>query len=270
MFVYRLVQRVAEFDYFSLKSSLLKPRKLLLLNNFIMAINAVALSSFAIFVCVIFYQSSARNTTDGEDKSSRFSSLYNWVALALAGLGLFTLCVIGMRGAHLVSLELLLFYFWGVAFFVSPLILGTVICFDFYVYLSTYFEHNWESPEFYQVRKYFCEKGTANNKCIAPILGGPEYDSTKAWCLAKYNATDCSAIQQKALERALDFGGRIVIIEGCVGLLNCVQIFGSIYLCFIMLTRDVITQSMNAKVNYLLIQPIVGCAIVAYVLWILR
>lgn len=166
MFVYKLVHRVADFDYFTLRANLLKPRKLLMLNNFLMAICAIVLSGSAVLVCVTFYQSSAEST------SSRFTSLYNWILLSLAGLGLLALCVIGMRGAHLVSLELLLFYFWGVAFFISPLILETVICFDFYVYLSTYLTHNWELPEFSEVRQYFCAPGTADNKCIAPILGG--------------------------------------------------------------------------------------------------
>jgi hypothetical protein len=268
MFVYKIIHRVSGFDYLSLRANIFKPRKLLMFNNFILLITSVALFGFAVLVCVVFYQSSAQNTNTSE--TDRFTSLYNWIGLSLAGLGMSILCVLGMRGAHLVSLELLLFYFWGVTFFVSPLILATVICFDFYVYLSTYFTHNWESAEFYQVRKYFCIDGTADNKCIAPIYGGPDYESLDAWCLTLYNATDCGAIQEKALAEALAFAEDLVIVEGSVGILNCFQICLSIYLCFVILTREVIFQSMNAKVNLLLIQPILACAVVAYVLWILR
>lgn len=268
MFVYKLVHRVSDFNYVALRTNLLKPRKLLMMNNFIMLITSVALFGFAVVVSITFYQGTAESSETSERE--RFASLYNWIALSLAGLGLSILCVLGMRGAHLVSLELLLFYFWGVAFFISPLILATVICFDFYIYLSTYFTHNWELPQFYQLRKYFCEEGTADNKCIAPIFGGPDFATTLDWCIYNFNATDCKKIQEVALDKALAFAEDIVVIEGSAGILNCVQILLSIYLCFVILTRDVITQSMNAKVNVLLIQPTIGCAVVAYVLWILR
>ncbi len=56
-----------------------------------------------------------------------------------------------------------------------------------------------------QVRQYFCIKGTADNKCVAPILGGPDYATTGDWCMALYNATDCGSIREKAVGEALNF-----------------------------------------------------------------
>ena len=108
MFIYKLIHRATDFDYMALRSNLFKPRKLLLINNFVMGICALALFGFAVLVCVAFYQSSAEQA--GNNTTDRFTSIYNWIGLALAGLGLSVLCVIGMRGAHLVSIVIYVCY----------------------------------------------------------------------------------------------------------------------------------------------------------------
>jgi hypothetical protein len=41
----------------------------------------------------------------------------------------------------------------------------------------------------------------------------------------------------------------------------------TIYLCFCILTKAVITESMNDVINYLLVLPIAGCTGMAYYMW---
>ena len=118
------------------------PRKALFLNSLIIALTSMATAAFSFFICVIFYQSAA----DQGDKT-----FYNWLILGLVSCALTSICIIGMRGAHLVSLELLMIHFWGITIFIAPLILGTVAGFDFYFYLSIWFRHQWETPVFLEV-----------------------------------------------------------------------------------------------------------------------
>ncbi len=118
-----------------------------------------------------------------------------WLGLAIVGSCLAIACIIGMRGAHLVSLDLLLTYFWGILIFIAPLLLGTVAAFKFYMFMETWFYHQWELPTFGEVRKLLCSpSSTAFTKCIAPINGGKNFPNVNAWCLNFYNSTDCEVI----------------------------------------------------------------------------
>lgn len=127
-----------------LKQAFVVPiRQLLFVNNLILALCSIVLAGFSFLVCALFYQSSAAN-----------SVFTNWFALGVVGLSLTSICIIGMRGAHLVSLELLLFYFWGIAMFIGPLILGTVAGFGFIDYIEIWFKHSWEAPEFDEVSHF--------------------------------------------------------------------------------------------------------------------
>lgn len=100
MIIFTIVQSLRECALSISRRNLFSfsQRKLLIFSNFILAICSLALFVFSMIVCVTFY----RNTTTADLKGS-FNSLYNWLLLALAGLCLAVICVIGMRGAYLVS-----------------------------------------------------------------------------------------------------------------------------------------------------------------------
>jgi hypothetical protein len=60
----------------------------------------------------------------------------------------------------------------------------------------------------------------------------------------------------------------LILIQGCVGIFNCFQIGVCMYLCYHILSAQVITKSMNDTMNYLLVLPIAGCAgITGYTWW---
>lgn len=49
--------------------------------------------------------------------------------------------IVGMRGAHLVSLELLLTYFWGIAVLISPLGSAIFAVFNISFYTKIWIKH---------------------------------------------------------------------------------------------------------------------------------
>ena len=59
----------------------------------------------------------------------------------------------------------------------------------------------------------------------------------------------------------------LTISQASVAALNVVQIVGSIYLSYRILTGPIISQSMNEFINYLLILPIAVCLGLADYLW---
>ena len=64
----------------------------------------------------------------------------------------------------------------------------------------------WPVGQLSWFRQYFCAAGTASTKCTVPISGGPNFPTEKAWCLANYNATDCTTIRNNAqhhMERSI-------------------------------------------------------------------
>lgn len=168
-----------------------------------------------------------------------------------------------MRGAHLVSIELLLAYFWGVILFIAPLLLAIYACFNYYSYLSIWFSHAWERPNFASIRDIFCADGTADTKCNIPL----EVSNVTLYCINTYNATDCKQIRDDALDSAVDYGGRLIIGQSAIGFAELVFIVVSIIMSHKILTSPIITQSMNDVINWFLILPICGCLAEAIFLW---
>ena len=53
--------------------------------------------------------------------------------LMVVGVFIAIAAIIGMRGAHLVNLELLLTYFWGIIILISPLGIGLFVSLNIFV-----------------------------------------------------------------------------------------------------------------------------------------
>jgi hypothetical protein len=228
------------------------PRKIMIGVNFAIAVLSLGLGGFSIYLSYLLYE-------------SRFlSGWVVWLGLSFVGITLAATCSIGMRGAHVLSLELLLTYFWGICVFIAPLILGTVASFDFYTYIRTWFLHEWAESGFQRIRDRFCAS-TANSKCAPPILGID--GSVDKWCQVNYNATDCYAIRQSALNDAVNYGQVLTLIQGSVCIVILLLIGLSIYICQTIITAPVITQSMNDVINYLLLLPIAGSIGISVYLW---
>lgn len=119
----------------------LSPLRLLFIFNFLMCLTSVALVAFSVFLSVIFYNH--QNSSD--------TTYINWIGLAIVGCVLTFVCILGMRGAHTVKLDLLLTYFWGIIICVAPLLLFCVACFNFNAIINLWFMHSWDTPTFLRV-----------------------------------------------------------------------------------------------------------------------
>lgn len=115
------------------------PRKILFITNLIIVVISLGLSGFSIYLSYLLYD------------RSFILGWVDWISLSFFGLCLASTCIIGMRGAHIVSLEMLLTYFWGIIVLVAPMMLATVASFNFYVYIHVWFTQNWAEPGFVKV-----------------------------------------------------------------------------------------------------------------------
>jgi hypothetical protein len=69
---------------------------------------------------------------------------------------------------------------------------------DYHRVTDVWVKHWWATPSMAWFRELYCDDGTANTLCAAPILGGKDYDSTDEWCFSKYNSTDCVKLRGEA------------------------------------------------------------------------
>lgn len=234
-------------------------RRILIVLIVYLLLFSLFLTGVSIYLTTIFYF---------KDSPTNWS---NWLALSFLGICLAVICSLGLRGASVVNLDLLLTYLWGISIFIAPLILGTIVCFDFYDLMYTWFIHAWDQDTFLEVRSLFCEEGTSLTKCSAPSSAA-SFNTTymSEWCDSMYSTTDCTTIRETAIESAVSWGRQLAIVIAALSILALLVITLSIYVCTKILSANVITESMNDIVNYILFLPIGGCIGVAIYLadWI--
>lgn len=115
-------------------------------------------------------------------------------------------------------------------------------------------------------RGHFCEEGTEFTKCLVPIQGGPDYDTETEWCLANYNATNCSSIRneaQKSMGRNL-----LVFYTGLAGW-STVLVFLMILMVNSLegiITRPIVQKSRETNVPAWLSLPTITNALVGAIL----
>lgn len=218
----------------------------------------MAISGVGIFLCSILYDP---HFTEG---------WINWFGMAVVCLFLSIVAILGMRGAHMISFDILLAYFWLIILFIVPFILGLFACFNYNLYTEIWFKHSWDLSNFRSVRRIFCPPKTYDTTCFAaPVVNTSSSAQYASWCLATYNQTDCESVRESSINRAVSWGGTIILSQSFIGVAELLIIAWSIYICNNLLTASVITQSMLDVINYLLILPIAGCvALTIYYWWI--
>lgn len=224
-----------------------RSRQFLIMLIFLLEVFSLCLSGFSIFLTIIFFS------------DSESSGWFTWLGLSIVGLGLVSICIVGLHGAYTVNLGLLLAYFWGIAVFIAPIILGVIACLDYVTFVGVWFSHSWSETNFAFVRKLFCPDGTGQTLCAAPIDGGPAFPDIDGWCTALYNSTACQGIRDDAVSYAVEYGTNLASIQAFVstGILGIIVL--TIGICFRILSATVITESMNDVINYILLVPIGGC-----------
>lgn len=177
---------------------------------------------------------------------------------------LFIVSIVGMRAANLVSLQLLLDYFWASIVIISPLILVLFSCFNFYTSIDTIFKHQWTDSSFSSIRRQSCSpRSTANTLCNVP------YGRTdvNALCKQYYNSTACTSIRDAALHAAEASSRDFILAQSLAGVVIIIAKIYALYTAYNILTTRVFTQSMNDNINYLLLIPMASCAAIGAYYW---
>ena len=212
------------------------------------------------FSCILIGFSSYLTDLFHNENNINDTNYLNWVGTLVVGIFLLIVCIIGYRGAQTVNLGYLLAYFWAITVFIAPILIGIVACFDFYKFVNMWFTHSWTNDSFAGVRQLFCNPASsADSYCAAPIGGGYNYSTVTDWCIGQYNSTVCEGIQSTSINDAITFGQSLAIIQAIISCGILFIILLSMYVCFRVLTKEVITESMNDVINYLLFVPLTGC-----------
>lgn len=171
-----------------------------------------------------------------------------------------------MRGAYLVSLQILLDYFWASIVIISPLILVLFSCFNYYTSIDIIFKHLWTNDNFSNIRRSSCKpSSTANTLCNIPF-----YDTSvdiNALCQQAYNSTSCQQIRDHALSAAVSYSGELILAQSLAGVTTIISLIYALFTAYSILTKRVFTQSMNDNINYLLLIPIALCAAMGGYCW---
>lgn len=229
------------------------PRKVLFAINLVLSVCAMVMTTYSVYLTWLLYD------------PNFITGWSNWFILVVVGVFTAATAIVGMRGAHMVSLELLLSYFWSIIVLIAPILLGLFAVFNFSFYTRIWFKHQWDKDDFYPLRQLFCDPSeTANNKCLAPLFdtyvqNATAYNSTQTWCLALYNATDCEDIRNDAVDLAVEWGTSLILTNTIIGVFGLSLMIISIYISVEILTHPVITQSMLEIINYLLVIPVASC-----------
>jgi hypothetical protein len=270
---YNYLEKISDNVYPLQALSSTSPRKVLFGLNLTLFLCMICLSAYSVYVTWLLFS------------KDFFTGWINWFNLLVVGFFIAVTSIVGMRGAHQVSLELLLSYFWGLIVLIAPLLLGLFSVFNISFYARIWFKHQWEQPEFSVFRNLFCKpQRYADTRCVAPlfdslsngttststsIVNGTDItsNSTQSWCLNLYNATDCEDIRNAAINKAVKWGSSLIVTNTVVGLAGLILMVVSIYISVKILTHPVITQSMLDVINYLLIIPVAACVAQTVFFW---
>ena len=226
-------------------------RSLLISVTIFLTLFSVLLIGYSVYLTYLFYDT---HPTRAESKSN----VLNWIGLTAVGICLMIICSIGLRGAHIVNLDLLLAFFWGIMIFLGPFILAVVVGFDFFFYLDVFMRHYWTTGTFEGVRKLFCDPSSSFDTTCAVPLSVSSSNAIGAWCNITYNSTACTEIYTNAFSTALSFAETVIQTQNIITIFILINIMLTILICYRMITAPVITESMNDIINYLLVLPIGG------------
>lgn len=235
-------------------------RQWLILLNLIVLVFSVSLSAFCIWNSVIIYRNADFLDSEADD------ALYvTSIALAVLGLLLALCASMGITASHKVSLQMLVMYFWSNVLLLAPFLLFALFCFDFQPFYRAWIRHRWDSGTLRHLRRMFCPRldgrETYNKECAAPLYGGFNYSSTAEWCEATLNSTECSWVQNKALDDCFNFASMLFDFIGATATVDILLCLVCLKLTYHIVTTSVIFKSMNDLINYMMVLPATGTII---------
>ena len=110
-----------------------------------------------------------------------------WTALLLVCCSEIIVCFVGLRGSYLVSLDILINYFWGVSVLIVPLCITIYGSYNYLENAQLYAEHQWTHDSFDNARKIFCDPpDTYKTECMVPFKG-PDNQFGMCMCVCAHH-----------------------------------------------------------------------------------
>lgn len=186
----------------------------------------------------------------------------------LAGINVILLiaAMLAQRAIRYVNLTKSVRYMW-VLFWILPLqIFFSIGLFDYNQVMEVWTKHWWDDKSLSWYRELFCDEGTAQGKCMVPVLGGLNYPDENSWCLAYFNATDCEDIRDGAQRDFVVANYVYFAVNGIWALILAVLMWVTLNVLQAIITLPIVQRSKESNIPLWLTFPIIGSYMIGYVL----
>jgi len=186
--------------------------------------------------------------------------------LGLINLILLIAAMLAQRAIRYVNLAKSVRYMWAL-FWILPLqMFFSIGLFDYSRVMEVWAKHWWDDKSLSWYRELFCDDGTAQGKCMVPILGGLKYIDEDEWCLAYFNATDCKDIREEAQYDFVVANYFYFALNGIWALILAVLMWVTLNVLQEIITLPIVQRSKESNIPLWLTFPIIGSYTIGYVL----
>mmetsp|Transcript_22291 Transcript_22291/g.44897 ORF Transcript_22291/g.44897 Transcript_22291/m.44897 type:complete len:821 (-) Transcript_22291:1051-3513(-) len=238
----------------------------------------IASGLFLLSTALMGYKKSAEDAADtkayneaDKDKPLVTQDLWSLTTFIyfLAGINIVLLiaAMLAQRAIRYVNLAKSVRYMW-VLFWILPLqIFFSIGLFDYNQVMEVWTKHWWDDKSLSWYRELFCDPGTAQGKCMVPVLGGVNYDDERAWCEAYFNgATDCEEIRDEAQYEFVVANYVYFAVNGIWALILAVLMWVALNVLQAIITLPIVQRSKESNIPLWLTFPIIGSYMIGYVL----
>lgn len=238
----------------------------------------IASGLFLLSTTLMGYQQSARYAADtkeyneaDKDKPIITQDLWSLTTFIyfLAGINFVLLfsAMLAQRAIRYVNLTKSVRFMW-VLFWILPLqIFFSIGLFDYNQVMTVWTKHWWDDKSLSWYRELFCDEGTAQGKCMVPVLGGVNFDDETAWCMEYFNdATDCGDIRDRAQYEFVVANYVYFTANGIGALILAALMWVTLNVLQAIITLPIVQRSKESNIPLWLTFPIIGSYMIGYVL----
>jgi len=238
--------------------------------NVICAVFALWQFGVGIFIMVVFLSTSVvdRNVLPGTVYREYYKEALTpnlWMMsgslliLSVVGFVLFITMVLTRPVIQRVNLVGAIRFMW-VLYWILPLQIFLVIAlFDYHNVTDVWIKHWWRAPSMAWFRNIFCDEGTANEQCLAPMKVGSNDTSTDDWCVERYDAKDCEEIRESAISQMANVSYFFFYLNAIVGGVLVILLLLSLGLLEGIISAPIVQRSKETNISLWLTFPIIFC-----------
>uniref|UniRef100_A0A7S2EB04 Uncharacterized protein n=2 Tax=Ditylum brightwellii TaxID=49249 RepID=A0A7S2EB04_9STRA len=225
--------------------------------NILCAFFAAVQVGVGLFLILIRFQSNSGFEETWEPYF--WNVLGNLYFLAFVGLIIFITMMLTLRVIKEVNLLGAVRYMWTLYWLLPVDIFLVTALIDYHGVTWVWINHWWHVGAMEWVRELFCPAGTANSKCMVPIMGGANFTSEEEWCQFFHNDTDCEDIREDAQAEAGALGVVFYTANLIWAILLILLLLMTMNVLQGIITPPIVQASKAANIPAWLTLPIAGC-----------